>query len=118
GVVRRDARRLRGLVDAVNVTDNATARVGMTPLAAAMLAAGEGLDPGLQLTCRDRNRLALTADPLGAHAPARAGPPAGPGPRRGGGGDRPAGPVPGRRGRAPRRRPLRRGPPGRQGRRR
>jgi len=66
--VRRAARRLRGLVDAVNVTDNATARVGMTPLAAAMLAAGEGLDPVLQLTCRDRNRLALTADLLGAHA--------------------------------------------------
>ena len=37
---------LRGLVDAVNVTDNATARVGMTPLAAAMLAAGEGDRPG------------------------------------------------------------------------
>ena len=67
-VVRRAARRLRGLVDAVNVTDNATARVGMTPLAAAMLAAGEGLEPVLQLTCRDRNRLALTADLLGAHA--------------------------------------------------
>jgi 5,10-methylenetetrahydrofolate reductase len=67
-VVRRAAQRLRGLVDAVNVTDNATARVGMTPLAAAMLAAGEGLEPVLQLTCRDRNRLALTADLLGAHA--------------------------------------------------
>jgi methylenetetrahydrofolate reductase (NADPH) len=67
-VVRRAARRLRGLVDAVNVTDNATARVGMTPLAAAILAAGEGLEPVLQLTCRDRNRLALTADLLGAHA--------------------------------------------------
>jgi 5,10-methylenetetrahydrofolate reductase len=40
----------------------------MTPLAAAMLAAGEGLDPVLQLTCRDRNRLALAADLLGAHA--------------------------------------------------
>jgi 5,10-methylenetetrahydrofolate reductase len=68
GLVRRAARRLRGLVDAVNVTDNATARVGMTPLAAAVLAASEGLDPVLQLTCRDRNRLALTADLLGAHA--------------------------------------------------
>jgi 5,10-methylenetetrahydrofolate reductase len=67
-VVRRAARRLRGLVDAVNVTDNATARVGMAPLAAAVLAAGEGLDPVLQLTCRDRNRLALAADLLGAHA--------------------------------------------------
>jgi methylenetetrahydrofolate reductase (NADH) len=68
GIVRRAAGRLRGLVDAVNVTDNATARVGMTPLAAAILAAGEGLDPVLQLTCRDRNRLALAADLLGAHA--------------------------------------------------
>src|SRR4029453_5555759 len=68
GVVRRAARRLRGRVDAVNVTDNATARVGMPPLAPATLRPGEGLDPVLQLTCRDRNRLALTADLLGAHA--------------------------------------------------
>src|SRR6266700_2507244 len=66
--VRRAAQRLRGLVDAVNVTDNATARVGMSPLAAGVLAAGEGLEPVLQLTCRDRNRLALAADLLGAHA--------------------------------------------------
>jgi 5,10-methylenetetrahydrofolate reductase len=50
------------------VTDNATARVGMAPTAAAVLASAEGLEPVLQLTCRDRNRLALTADLLGAHA--------------------------------------------------
>jgi 5,10-methylenetetrahydrofolate reductase len=67
-VIRRAARRLRGMVDAVNVTDNATARIGMAPTATAVLAAGEGLEPVLQLTCRDRNRLALTADLLGAHA--------------------------------------------------
>ena len=66
--VRLAARRLRGLVDAVNVTDNATARVGMSPIAAAALAAAEGIEPILQLTCRDRNRLALCADLLGAHA--------------------------------------------------
>jgi methylenetetrahydrofolate reductase (NADPH) len=66
--VRRIARRLRGLVDAVNVTDNAAARVAMAPIPAAMLAAAEGLEPVLQLTCRDRNRLALAADLLGAHA--------------------------------------------------
>ena len=66
--VRRLARQLRGRVDAVNVTDNAAARVAMSPLAAAMLAAGEGLEPVLQLTCRDRNRMALAADLLGAHA--------------------------------------------------
>jgi 5,10-methylenetetrahydrofolate reductase len=67
-LVRRVARQLRGVVDAVNVTDNATARVAMAPIPASMLAAAEGLEPVLQLTCRDRNRLALTADLLGAHA--------------------------------------------------
>jgi methylenetetrahydrofolate reductase (NADH) len=66
--VRRVARQLRGLVDAVNVTDNAAARVAMAPIPAAVLAAAEGLEPVLQLTCRDRNRLALAADLLGAHA--------------------------------------------------
>jgi methylenetetrahydrofolate reductase (NADPH) len=66
--VRRLARRLRGMVDAVNVTDNAAARVAMAPIPAAVLAAAEGLEPVLQLTCRDRNRLALAADLLGAHA--------------------------------------------------
>jgi 5,10-methylenetetrahydrofolate reductase len=68
GLVGRAARQLAGLVDAVNVTDNATARVGMSPLAAAVIASREGLEPVLQLTCRDRNRLALAADLLGAHA--------------------------------------------------
>ncbi len=66
--VRRIARQLRGVVDAVNVTDNAAARVAMSPIAASVLASGEGLEPVLQLTCRDRNRLALAADLLGAHA--------------------------------------------------
>ncbi len=66
--VRRVARRLRGMVDAVNVTDNAAARVAMAPIPAAVLVAAEGLEPVLQLTCRDRNRLALAADLLGAHA--------------------------------------------------
>ena len=60
-------RRLRGLVDPVNMTNNATARVGMTPLTAAILAAGEGIDPVLQPPT-GTNRLALTADLLGAHA--------------------------------------------------
>jgi 5,10-methylenetetrahydrofolate reductase len=66
--IRRVARKLRGLVDAVNVTDNAAARVAMAPIPAAVLATAEGLEPVLQLTCRDRNRLALAADLLGAHA--------------------------------------------------
>jgi methylenetetrahydrofolate reductase (NADPH) len=59
---------LRGLVDAVNVTDGASARAHMSaPIAAAMLAR-EGLEPILQLTCRDRNRLALEGELMGAAA--------------------------------------------------
>jgi methylenetetrahydrofolate reductase (NADPH) len=62
------ARPLRGLADAVNVTDGASARVHMSaPIAAAILAR-EGLEPILQLTCRDRNRIALAGELLGAAA--------------------------------------------------
>jgi methylenetetrahydrofolate reductase (NADH) len=59
---------LRGLVDAVNVTDGASARAHLSaPIAAAMLAR-EGLEPILQLTCRDRNRIALEGELMGAAA--------------------------------------------------
>jgi methylenetetrahydrofolate reductase (NADPH) len=59
---------LRGLVDAVNVTDGASARAHMSaPIAAAILAR-EGLEPILQLTCRDRNRIALEGELMGAAA--------------------------------------------------
>ena len=62
------ARPLRGLADAVNVTDGASARANLSaPIAAAMLAR-EGIEPVLQLTCRDRNRIALQADLMGAAA--------------------------------------------------
>ena len=64
----RKARPLRGLADAVNVTDGASARANLSaPIAAAMLAR-EGMEPVLQLTCRDRNRIALQADLMGAAA--------------------------------------------------
>jgi methylenetetrahydrofolate reductase (NADPH) len=59
---------LKGLADAVNVTDNASARVHMSALAAAAIMAREGIDPVLQLTTRDRNRLALQGDVVGAAA--------------------------------------------------
>lgn len=59
---------LRRLVDAVNVTDGAGARVHLSALAAAAILAREGIEPVLQFTCRDRNRLALQADLLGAAA--------------------------------------------------
>ena len=62
------ARPLRGLVDAVNVTDGAGARAHMSAPVAAAILAREGLEPILQLACRDRNRLALEAELMGAAA--------------------------------------------------
>ena len=59
---------LRGCTDAVNVTDGASARVHMSSLAAAAILAANGIEPVLQLTCRDRNRIALQSDLLGAAA--------------------------------------------------
>ncbi len=59
---------LRGWVDAVNVTDGASARVAMSSLAAAALLVRNGIEPVLQFTCRDRNRIALQSDLLGAAA--------------------------------------------------
>ena len=59
---------LKGLADAVNVLDGAGARAHLSPLAAAAILAREGIEPVLQFTMRDRNRLALEADVLGAAA--------------------------------------------------
>ncbi len=59
---------LKGIADAVNVTDGASARVHMSALAAATIMARAGIDPVLQFTTRDRNRLALQGDTLGASA--------------------------------------------------
>lgn len=55
-------------IDAVNVTDNQGANMRMSPLALASLLLHEGVEPILQLTCRDRNRMALQSDLLGAAA--------------------------------------------------
>jgi methylenetetrahydrofolate reductase (NADPH) len=66
--IRRVAEPLRGVVDAVNCTDNSAAHVHMSPVAAARLAIEAGLEPIVQLTCRDRNRLALQSELLGASA--------------------------------------------------
>jgi methylenetetrahydrofolate reductase (NADPH) len=62
----RKAELLRGKVDAVNVTDNQTAIVRMSSLAACALLKSAGLDPVLQAVVRDRNRIALQSDVLGA----------------------------------------------------
>lgn len=55
-------------VDAINVTDNQGANMRMTPLAAAAQLVREQIEPIMQITCRDRNRLALQSDLLGASA--------------------------------------------------
>ena len=67
-VVTTHARELVGYIDAANVTDNPTASAHMSPVAATALVADAGVEPTLQLTVRDRNRLALVSDLLGAWA--------------------------------------------------
>jgi methylenetetrahydrofolate reductase (NADPH) len=62
------ARPLKGLADAVNVTDGASARAHMGALAAATILQQDGIAPILQITCRDRNRIAIQGDILGAAA--------------------------------------------------
>jgi methylenetetrahydrofolate reductase (NADPH) len=57
---------LKGLATAVNVTDGAGAKVHLSSLAAAHFLVQNGIEPIFQMTCRDRNRLALQADILGA----------------------------------------------------
>jgi methylenetetrahydrofolate reductase (NADPH) len=59
---------LRGLATAVNVTDGAGATVHLSSLVAAHILLQSGIEPILQMTCRDRNRLALQSDLLGALA--------------------------------------------------
>ena len=53
-------------MDAVNITDNQTAIVRMSSIGSGVLAMREGLEPVVQMTCRDRNRLAIQSDLLAA----------------------------------------------------
>ena len=66
--IRKKAQLLKGVVDAVNITDNQTAIVRMSSIAAARICIEEGLEPVMQMTCRDRNRIGLQSDLLGAYA--------------------------------------------------
>ncbi|HIJ00615.1 MAG TPA: methylenetetrahydrofolate reductase [Candidatus Methanomethylophilaceae archaeon] len=66
--VREKVRILRGYADAFNVTDNQTAIVRMSSLAASLFCIQEGVEPIMQMTCRDRNRLAMQSDLIGASA--------------------------------------------------
>ena len=67
-VIREKARLLKGCVDAVNVTDGQTAIVRMASWAACLIGMREGLETTVQMTCRDRNRIALQMDILGMSA--------------------------------------------------
>jgi len=67
-VVKRRAEVLKGCVDGVNVTDSNRAIVAMASLPAALLVRETGLEPIVQVTGRDRNRIAIQADLLGAAA--------------------------------------------------
>src|SRR5580704_15621602 len=64
----RKALPLQDLADAVNVTDGAGARAHMGALAAAAILTGAGIEPILQITCRDKNRIALQSEMMGAAA--------------------------------------------------
>lgn len=66
-LIRKKAELLSGWVDAVNITDNQTAIVRASSIAVGKLVLDMGLEPIMQITCRDRNRLAIQSDILGAY---------------------------------------------------
>jgi methylenetetrahydrofolate reductase (NADPH) len=66
--IERKANLLKGNVDAVNVTDNQTAIVRMSSIAVSAILKRLGLEPTMQMVVRDRNRIAIQSDILGAYA--------------------------------------------------
>lgn len=66
--VKEKAEMLRGYVDGINVTDNQTAMVRMSSLSACIIIKQMGLDPIFQMVSRDRNRLAMQSDIIGAYS--------------------------------------------------
>ena len=68
GVIQHKAGLLKGYVDAVNITDCQTAVVRMSSISAAVMLLNLGIEPTIQMTCRDRNRIAIQSDLLGAAA--------------------------------------------------
>lgn len=67
-VIRRKGAMLKGFVDAINVTDNQTSVVRMSSIASCVILKEMGFDPIVQMVTRDRNRIALQSDILGAAA--------------------------------------------------
>ncbi len=68
GVIEEKAEILKGFADAINITDCQTAVVRLSSIASAAILTSLGLEPIAQMTCRDRNRIALQSDILGAWA--------------------------------------------------
>ena len=67
-VVKKKGAHLKGYVDGVNVTDNQTSVVRMSSISASLILKEMGFDPIMQMVCRDRNRIAMQSDILGAAA--------------------------------------------------
>ena len=67
-VLRNKSRHFKGFVDAVNITDNQKAVARLSSIASAKILLEEGVEPIIQMTCRDRNRLAIQSELMGAAA--------------------------------------------------
>lgn len=67
-VIKKKVSLLKNVTDAANITDNQTAIVRMSSIAAAVQCVQDGFEPVIQVTCRDRNRIAIQSDLLGAYA--------------------------------------------------
>ncbi len=65
-IILQEVEPIKGLVEAVNITDGAAAKTTISSIAAATILAIHDIEPVLQLTCRDRNRIALCADLIGS----------------------------------------------------
>ncbi len=66
--IEHKAQFLKGIVESVNITDNQTAVVRMSSISVAVMLLEMGIEPNIQMTCRDRNRIAIQSDLLGAYA--------------------------------------------------
>ena len=67
-IVREKSKFFRDGIDGVNITDNQTAMVSLSSIASAKILLEEGIEPIMQMTCRDRNRIAIQSELLGAAA--------------------------------------------------
>ena len=67
-IIRAKSKHFKSYVDAVNITDNPSAVVKLSSMASAKILLEESVEPIMQMTCRDRNRLAIQSDLLGAAA--------------------------------------------------